>query len=279
MSFAQLLRRCSVCSLCSYTLCFTSSCRPTSNGKVNNASAASVSHAPHDDPRTCIEPPSTKELEKPAWVRELDPRIDAALPKLAACRVDEDGLRYASVALEFDERGEPIAQTLVKSTLTHCAIAECIKKALAGIKAPRPSPDDASYTIDLELKAGSAPRRAAGPYSNGPVPASACADSTPPGPGTLSPAEIQRVVRQSFGLFRQCYEARLAHDSTLQGRIGTRFVIETTGIVSQARVQENSLPDCEVARCVAGEFSKLRFPRPVGRGHVTVVYPIDFSPG
>jgi hypothetical protein len=93
------------------------------------------------------------------------------------------------------------------------------------------------------------------------------------------PAEIvQRLVRQNFGRFRQCYERGLATNPNLTGRVAVRFLISRDGTVSNAASAGSSLPDAEVTSCVVGKFYGLSFPKPEN-GTVSVTYPIMFSPG
>jgi len=93
------------------------------------------------------------------------------------------------------------------------------------------------------------------------------------------PAEvIQRIVRQNFGRFRMCYERGLAQNSELQGRVAVRFVIGRDGAVSNVGDGGSDLPNGEVRSCVLSAFYGLSFPSP-DAGIVTVVYPIQFSPG
>ncbi|MEM6791854.1 MAG: AgmX/PglI C-terminal domain-containing protein [Myxococcota bacterium] len=99
----------------------------------------------------------------------------------------------------------------------------------------------------------------------------------PPGGGTLPPEVIQRVVRQSFGRFRYCYEEGLARNPSLRGRIEVTFVIGLDGRVRDARA-ETGFPEPSVNRCIVDGFETLRFPAPEG-GIVSVKYPIVFEPG
>ena len=96
--------------------------------------------------------------------------------------------------------------------------------------------------------------------------------------GRLPPEVIQRIVRQSFGRFRLCYENGLRNNPNLQGRVAVRFVIDRSGAVSSTGNGGSDLPDSSVVSCVVRSFSGLSFPQPEG-GIVTVVYPISFAPG
>ena len=93
------------------------------------------------------------------------------------------------------------------------------------------------------------------------------------------PAEVvQRIVRQSFGSFRTCYEKGLRTNPSLVGRVTVKFVIGHDGQVGTAADGGSDLPDPAVVNCVVRAFLGLFFPAPEG-GIVTVVYPLVFSPG
>lgn len=96
--------------------------------------------------------------------------------------------------------------------------------------------------------------------------------------GRLPAEVIQRVVRQNYGRFRNCYESALRTNPALSGRIATKFVIDRNGAVSMAQDGGSDLPDRNVVSCVVRSFSNLSFPTPDG-GLVTVTYPIQFTPG
>jgi hypothetical protein len=89
---------------------------------------------------------------------------------------------------------------------------------------------------------------------------------------------IQGIVRAHYAEFRRCYEAGLARDAKLHGRVSARFVIGRDGSVSNVSDAGGDMPDPEVRRCVLTGFYGLQFPEPQG-GIVTVVYPINFEPG
>jgi hypothetical protein len=95
--------------------------------------------------------------------------------------------------------------------------------------------------------------------------------------GRLPPDVIQRIVRQNFGRFRNCYESGLRANPNLEGRVVARFVIGSDGAVSNVSAG-GDLPDASVKSCVAAAFYGLSFPTPEG-GIVTVAYPIMLTPG
>ncbi len=95
--------------------------------------------------------------------------------------------------------------------------------------------------------------------------------------GRLPPEVVSRIVRQSFGRFRLCYEAGLRTNPRLMGAVKTRFTIGRDGNVATAQDGGSTLPDASTVACVVRSFSKLSFPPPEG-GLATVTYPIVFSP-
>ncbi len=95
--------------------------------------------------------------------------------------------------------------------------------------------------------------------------------------GHLPPEVIQRVVRQNFGRFRQCYEGALRSNPNLTGRVTARFVIDRDGSVSTAANGGSDLPDSAAVQCVVSAFYGLSFPAPQ-EGVVRVTYPILFTP-
>lgn len=95
--------------------------------------------------------------------------------------------------------------------------------------------------------------------------------------GRLPRDVIQRIVRQNYGRFRNCYEMGLRTNPNLEGRVTARFVIGRDGAVSNVS-SSGDLPDANVKSCVASAFYGLSFPSPEG-GIVTVSYPIMLTPG
>jgi hypothetical protein len=93
------------------------------------------------------------------------------------------------------------------------------------------------------------------------------------------PAEvIQRIVRQNFGRFRNCYQNGLTRNPNLEGRVTARFVIGREGAVSNVSNGGSDIPDSGVVSCVLQTYYSLSFPSP-DAGIVTVSYPLMFSPG
>jgi hypothetical protein len=68
----------------------------------------------------------------------------------------------------------------------------------------------------------------------------------------------------------------LQRNPKLAGKVDVRFVIERDGRVSQPSLNGNTLPDCDVTKCIVEAYRKFAFPKPDG-GIVTVVYPIHLA--
>jgi len=101
--------------------------------------------------------------------------------------------------------------------------------------------------------------------------------SGPPVTNYIPPSVIMRPIRARAGCFRGCYQAGLARNPALSGRIATRFVIDTDGWVRRARIVDDELGDRDVADCVRRAFIGLQYSQPEG-GPITVVYPLVFAP-
>lgn len=93
--------------------------------------------------------------------------------------------------------------------------------------------------------------------------------------GQLPPHLIQRIVRQTFGRFRLCYERSLRTRPGLEAHITATFIIGRDGGVTRVSAASKDAPPAMVA-CVESAFYGLSFPKPE-TGVVTVTYPLGFS--
>jgi hypothetical protein len=96
--------------------------------------------------------------------------------------------------------------------------------------------------------------------------------------GALDNSEIAEVVRKGRARLKFCYEAALADDAELEGRMTVKFVIAATGEVSSAELVVDEIGLDVFADCVLDRFDAMIFPPPVGNGIVIVRYPLVFSP-
>ncbi len=96
----------------------------------------------------------------------------------------------------------------------------------------------------------------------------------------LKAAEIQAVVRASFGAYRVCYESVLKKEPAAAGKVDVRFVIQGDGSASGISVvnADGNLSDPTFEACVTATTRALVFPA-LGTGTTTVTYPIAFAPG
>ena len=79
--------------------------------------------------------------------------------------------------------------------------------------------------------------------------------------------------------FRLCYEREInAEHPALAGRVGTTFVIGSSGRVTEAGIESTTLKNANVERCVVQVIKRIDFPMPRGGGVVQVTYPFKYSP-
>ena len=98
--------------------------------------------------------------------------------------------------------------------------------------------------------------------------------------GGLAPELVHRIIRQNFGRFALCYRAALAHRPDLRGTVTTELVIGPKGDVTSTKDRGSTLQNDDGATaCIVRGFANLSFPPPTGGGSVTVVYPLELSPG
>lgn len=83
--------------------------------------------------------------------------------------------------------------------------------------------------------------------------------------GRLPQPVVQRVIRQSFGLFRMCYELGLSSDASLTGSVGVQFTVNADGsAASPSASPGTNLPNSTVIQCIVSAFGGLSFPAPEG---------------
>jgi hypothetical protein len=243
-----------------------------------------------DDPATCVEPPGPEEKEKrkKEWEREMWSRVAETLPKLADCHraTEPQAKAYVEIVLEFDGAGNPVKQRIVESSPGDCEVAECVKGRLGALRAPAGSADGSWYSAGIGFRLGREPRLVHqgekahfGVAIEEEARQSCESERASERVRELLPGDIQATVRSRYGKLRVCYERGLLKNPNLAGRLEVRFTISGTGAVSRVRVAANTMPDCDTVRCMVGVFRALRFPETGNPQEVTVVYPIQFSPG
>ncbi|APR83460.1 Hypothetical protein A7982_08809 [Minicystis rosea] len=89
---------------------------------------------------------------------------------------------------------------------------------------------------------------------------------------------VRRIVRQSYGRYRLCYERGLQNNPKLGGDVSVKFVIEPNGSVSGVSDGGSTMPDKAVVACLIAAYSGLSFPKPDAGGKVSVTSPMSFTP-
>ena len=96
--------------------------------------------------------------------------------------------------------------------------------------------------------------------------------------GTISRAEVKRVVRAQNTDIRRCYDAALSKvTGSKRGRVVVRFIIDATGTVPAATIAADEMGVPEVACCLAERVTQWRFERPSSGDFVVVEYPFSVS--
>ena len=92
------------------------------------------------------------------------------------------------------------------------------------------------------------------------------------------PKEVaSRILRQSLGRVRACYEKGLTTNPNLIGKLDVRFTIGKTGSVYEPLVT-GDLPDPATIACVRNVTASMTFPTPEGGQAVTATTTYTFMP-
>jgi hypothetical protein len=90
--------------------------------------------------------------------------------------------------------------------------------------------------------------------------------------------ELNSALRARAGQARSCYERALSTNSALTGKLTIAARITPQGGACRASVEEDTLGDSAVSRCVLQRFQSGTYPKPGGNGCVDVAVPINFVP-
>ncbi len=93
--------------------------------------------------------------------------------------------------------------------------------------------------------------------------------------GSLSKAEVARVVNANAHHFQACYEKALMINPSLAGRVVFDWTISLTGKVKGARVRSSTLGSSTATNCMLNKLKRWKFPKPSG-GDVPVTFPFLF---
>ncbi len=95
--------------------------------------------------------------------------------------------------------------------------------------------------------------------------------------GSLDKEIIRRVIKEHLAQIRYCYEKELTRSPGLFGKVATQFTISADGNVQSAEVQQSTMNNAEVERCITSKIRTWVFPKPKGGGVVVVKYPFIFK--
>lgn len=116
---------------------------------------------------------------------------------------------------------------------------------------------------------------ASGPAS---VPASQPAKVRPPllPTGSLDPQQIQETIARHAAQVRRCHQQKSERRPPRRGNMRVRLVIDAEGGVRAVRIEESTLNEPAVARCLLAAIKGWTFPKPRG-GEVVVQTPLEFG--
>ena len=95
--------------------------------------------------------------------------------------------------------------------------------------------------------------------------------------GGLSRDVINRVIQKHYNEIKYCYEKELTKDPALYGKVTVLFLIDGTGRVGDALVQQTTMSSEPVESCMINRVRRWVFPAPQGGGTVQVTYPYVFK--
>ena len=95
--------------------------------------------------------------------------------------------------------------------------------------------------------------------------------------GSIDRDLVAKVINESVGQMRACYERALLRDPSLgAGKVLLEWTIDSAGDVSEVRTKLATLKSSETVSCLLDLLRTLKFPKPNG-GVVIVSYPVLFN--
>jgi TonB family protein len=96
--------------------------------------------------------------------------------------------------------------------------------------------------------------------------------------GALDKEIVRRIIRRHINEVRYCYEAELLRRPTLGGRVLVQFTVAASGQVVASGLQNSTLGNHQVDRCIVEAVRRWDFPRPLDGSIVIVSYPFVLTP-
>ena len=88
---------------------------------------------------------------------------------------------------------------------------------------------------------------------------------------------VQGVVSVHADAMRKCYEAELANNKDLAGKIVYSWEVVADGTVKDVKILDSSMKNEAVESCISKEIESWKFPEPNNGGSARVEYPFEFS--
>lgn len=95
--------------------------------------------------------------------------------------------------------------------------------------------------------------------------------------GSIDREAVRRVIRSILAQIKSCYERQLRTNTSLEGKVVIKFLIEDQGRVRQASTKTTTLNNATVEACVAARIREQRFPDPPAGTVAEVDYPFVFG--
>jgi pSer/pThr/pTyr-binding forkhead associated (FHA) protein len=96
--------------------------------------------------------------------------------------------------------------------------------------------------------------------------------------GSIDADAIEAAMMAHRDEFRRCYEKEInAEHPARGGRVGTNFVIGSTGRVTHASIESSTLKMEGAESCIIAVIKRIDFPIPRGAGVVQVAFPFKFN--
>ena len=90
--------------------------------------------------------------------------------------------------------------------------------------------------------------------------------------GPLEKDVVRKAIEQHISEVKNCYEPELKKNERLAGRVLTSFTIGKDGKVTAPKVEQSTLGNPSVEKCIVGAVSLWDFPKPKG-DKVVVTFP------
>jgi TonB family protein len=95
--------------------------------------------------------------------------------------------------------------------------------------------------------------------------------------GELPKAVIKSYIATKMGAIKACYQKGLQSNPDLTGKVKVAFLIQPSGAVLGARVDDSSMNNSSVEECILNNVKAWHFPPAKGGGSTKVTYPFQFS--